>query len=417
MLQLDELRIVVVGHIDHGKSTLVGRLLLDSGSVADQKRDQLSSPDEGAHEENSAWLTDQLEAERQGRMTLDSGQAILRTAHRALVLIDTPGHRELINNMLSGAAWADAGLLVVDAARGVEAQTRVHVQLLAILGVRRLVVAINKMDLVNHEESLFTRIAAEVCSLIDAHHLTLHAIVPVSALHGENVVRRAPSLDWSVPPPLLEVLESLPADEPTASRHACLPVQMVERVGDDRYILGRVEGGPLHAGQRLRVWPGGHIHRLTALVRGDKSVRRAEPGQCVTARLDPSTGLARGSVLLDLESALEPVDEVTVYGVSLSGAVPGAGKHLELRVGVASAKAEVLTCRSLQAPRQSGGNGDPVDRRGNDLASFVILAKLSCPLVLDPTGHIQSLHRVLIRDGGRPVGVGTVGPIPGVVPR
>lgn len=401
-MSLNELRIAVVGHVDHGKSTLVGRLLLDTGAVPEQKREQLG-------DDPSAWLTDQLEAERRGRLTLDSGQAVLRTPARALVLIDTPGHRELVSNTLSGAAWAEAGLLVIDAERGVESQTRAHMQLLAILGVRRLVIVINKMDRVGYQEAVFTRLQQQAQPLIRRHGLTTHAIVPASALQGEHVVHRSAAMPWAPAPTALEALESLPAvalqpgpDEP------CLSVQLIEQAVGRRWVLGRVEGGTLRVGQVLRSWPVGQAHRVVSLTRGKTPIEAAAPGTSVAARLDPAEGLARGSVLVSLDSELTPVQEPTLHLMCLSDPPqsPNPGDCLELRVGVSVAKAQVLAWCPMHPEVGEASERDP----DTVLGYYTMRLKLTCPLMLDPAGHVPSLHRALVSARGRPVGIGVIAP-------
>jgi len=218
-------RVVIVGHVDHGKSTLIGRLLHETGGLPDGKLDTLKavSARRGMAFEWS-FLLDALQTERDQGITIDTSQIRLRTPARDVVLIDAPGHAEFLRNMITGAAQADAALLMVDATEGVRDQTRRHGYLLHLLGVRQVAVVINKMDRVDFDEGRFREIKAEIGSHLAGLGLTPTSIIPISARNGDGVARHTPSIGWHEGPTVLEALDAFtPARKP--SELALRPLQ------------------------------------------------------------------------------------------------------------------------------------------------------------------------------------------------
>src|SRR3979490_1892376 len=202
-------RIVIVGHVDHGKSTLIGRLLHETGSLPAGKVESLKlSSDRRGMPFEWSFLLDALQTERDQGITLDTSQIRLRTAARDIVLIDAPGHAEFLRNMITGAAQADAALLLIDAAEGVRDQTRRHGYLLHLLGIRQVAVIINKMDRVGFEERRFRDIEAEISTHLVNLGLTPIAVVPISARDGDGVARRTDQIGWYPGPTVVETLDS-----------------------------------------------------------------------------------------------------------------------------------------------------------------------------------------------------------------
>src|SRR5688572_3198405 len=219
-----QVRIVIVGHVDHGKSTLVGRLLHETGSLPDGKLEMLKavSARRGMPFEWS-FLLDALQTERDQGITIDTTQIRFRTNAREVVLIDAPGHTEFLRNMITGAAQADAAILIVDAAEGVRDQTRRHGYLLHLLGIRQVAVVINKMDRVNYSPTRFQEIRAEIAAL----GLKPVAVIPISARSGDGVARRTPSMAWHDGPTVLEALDGFEPAKSLDELPLRLPVQAV----------------------------------------------------------------------------------------------------------------------------------------------------------------------------------------------
>ena len=310
---MNRLRLVVVGHVDHGKSTLIGRLLLDTGSFLEGKYEQLVAvarrrgvPFELAN------LTDALQAERDQNVTIDAAHVWFRTQRREYVLIDAPGHREFVRNMVTGAATADAALLVVDAKEGVQEQSRRHGYLLKLLGVTQVAVIVNKLDCVNYSATVFERTAAEYVEFLSRIGVSAQAAVPVAAVHGDNVANRSVNTPWYDGPLVVDVLDSFQA--PTADAHAPLrlPIQDIYRFDARRIVVGRVESGTVSVGDRLLFLPSGKQSTVKTIERWNSAENApAVAGDAIGFTLTEQVFLARGEVASRLHDAPTHTREFT----------------------------------------------------------------------------------------------------------
>ncbi|WP_149539462.1 adenylyl-sulfate kinase [Siccirubricoccus phaeus] len=333
--------IVVVGHVDHGKSTLVGRLLHDTGSLPEGRLAQLRAVSEqrGLDLEFS-FLLDSLQVERDQGITVDAAQIWFRSAMRRYVIIDAPGHAEFLRNMLTGAAAAEAAVLVVDAAAGLSEQTRRHSTLLGLLGLRQVVVAVNKIDLIGHDRQRFAEVAQAVRDYLGGIGLHPAAIVPLSARQGDNVVARGEATPWYRGPTLLEALDALQPRRPPEDGKLRLPVQDVYRLGDRRILVGRIESGRIALGDAVRFLPGGQSARIAGIEAGS-SVAAAAAGQSVALSFDREVFVERGAMLAGAEDAPAESQVLTVRLVWLDRQPLLAGDRLVLRHGTAEAKVTV----------------------------------------------------------------------------
>ena len=255
------LRFATAGSVDDGKSTLVGRLLHDSKSVLTDTLEAVerASRDRGADGVELALLTDGLRAEREQGITIDVAYRYFTTTRRKFVLADTPGHVQYTRNMVTGASTAELVVILVDARKGVVEQTRRHLAVAALLGVRHLVLAVNKMDLVDFDESTFTAIAAEFASAAEVLGVTDHMVIPVSAQLGDNVVDASTSMPWYDGPTLLDHLEAVPVGIDAWMQPARLPIQLVVRAADYRGYAGQAGLGR-HRTWRCRSGDAGGCH-------------------------------------------------------------------------------------------------------------------------------------------------------------
>src|SRR2546423_11440064 len=230
-------KVVFVGHVDHGKSTLIGRILHDTGSLPQGKVEEIKKACavEGMEFE-FAFLLDALLEEQEQNITIDTTQIPFRTARRRYAIIDAPGHKEFLKNMITGASNADAAILVIAATEGVREQSRRHAYLLSLLGIRQLIVVINKMDLVDYSEELFRNIESEYRSFLSSLHLEPRWFVPASARTGDNVAARATTMGWYRGPTMLEALDRLEGPPPTTDLPPPLFGQAIYRVDDPRII-------------------------------------------------------------------------------------------------------------------------------------------------------------------------------------
>ena len=262
----ETLKVAIVGHVDHGKSTLVGRLLHDTGSLPDGKLEAIQEvcrrrgvPFEWA------FLMDALQAERDQGVTIDTSQIWFRTARRQYVIIDAPGHKEFLKNMITGAAAADAALLVIDADEGVKEQSRRHGYLLHLLGVRQVTVAINKMDLVGYDQSRFEAIKREYNTYLSEIGVTATHIIPVSAREGDTVASRSQAMAWYEGPTVLEALDYFQVVTQPEGLPLRMPVQDVYRFDDRRIIAGRIESGILRTGDTVLFSPSNKTGKIRSI--------------------------------------------------------------------------------------------------------------------------------------------------------
>src|SRR3954466_11471702 len=304
--QAELLRLVTCGSVDDGKSTLIGRLLYDTKQIFVDQMEHIeeTSKRRGDAYVNLALLTDGLRAEREQGITIDVAYRSFVTPRRRFQLADAPGHVQYTRNMVTGASTADLAVILVDARNGVVEQTRRHAYITTILRVPHIVVALNKMDLVDYSEERFDEIARELAGL-DAM-LGLHdtLAIPMSALKGDNVVDRTDAMPWYAGPTLLEHLETLElaGDRNLSDRR--FPVQwvirpMADEHHDYRGYAGQVAGGVWHAGDEVVVLPSGLRSRVAAVDTAGGEIDEALPGQSVTIRLEDDIDVSRGALLAD----------------------------------------------------------------------------------------------------------------------
>lgn len=296
--QAAPLRVVVVGHVDHGKSTLIGRLLHDTGSLAEGQLEQLKQAAERRGTPFEwANLMDALQAERDQNVTIDTTQIWFRTAQRPYVLIDAPGHKEFLKNMITGAASADAALLVIDAQEGVQENSRRHGYLLHLLGIRQVAVVVNKMDLVAYSEKLFRQVEQEYREFLRALGVEAAAFIPVAARHGDNLASRGTNLAWWTGPTVVEALDKFSPLPPAPGRPLRFVVQDVYRFDERRIVAGRVESGTLRVGDRLLFSPGQKTSVVKSIERWNApSLDYAEAGESIGITLVEQVFIERGAL-------------------------------------------------------------------------------------------------------------------------
>jgi len=297
--------IVVVGHVDHGKSTLVGRLLHETGALPEGKVETLREVcDRRGMPFEWAFVMDALQAERDQGITIDTARIRFRTQARPYVIIDAPGHKEFLKNMITGAASAEAALLVIDAVEGVREQSRRHGYLLHLLGLRQVAVVVNKMDLAGFDRDRFAEVRAEIVEYLGSIGLTPTHVIPVSARSGANVATLSAETPWYEGPTVLGALDEFVPAPPATDRPLRLPVQDVYKFDHRRLIVGRIESGRLAVGDTLLFSPSGKSARIASLehwgagTHGDE----AEAGRSVALTLDEQIFVERGQIASRVES-------------------------------------------------------------------------------------------------------------------
>jgi bifunctional enzyme CysN/CysC len=341
--------VLTCGSVDDGKSSLIGRLLWDTGEVADDQRAALLRG-AGAAEPDLSLLVDGLLAEREQGITIDIAWRYVDAGHRRVVIIDSPGHEQYTRNMASGASHADIALLTIDARHGIKTQTRRHAAILDLVGLRRVVFAVNKMDLVGWSEQRFREVEADLELL--AGKLGFHEAraIPLSATLGDNVVRRSARMPWYVGPTLLHCLDSVPSRAAASALPFRFPVQTVLRADDFRGLAGTVSSGRITVGDAVADAGSGRQARVVRISTMDGDLATAECGRPVVLRLDRDLDIARGAVLAEVGREPKLAYGVNVRLVWLADTRLAPDQRLLLRTATDLVPVDRLTVKARLDP-------------------------------------------------------------------
>jgi bifunctional enzyme CysN/CysC len=310
----ERMHIVIGGHVDHGKSTIIGRLLADTGSLPTGKLEQVRE----ACERNSrpfeyAFLLDALKDEQAQGITIDAARVFFKTALRDYIIIDAPGHIEFLKNLVTGASRAEAALLVIDAREGVQENSRRHGYMMSMLGLRHIAVVVNKMDLVGYDAAVFANIREEYRQFLLQIDVEPTSFIPVSGREGEGIAVRSTQMPWYDGPTVLEILDAFPTTPPPVEAPFRMPVQGVYKFtqrGDDRRIIaGTIESGAVHPGDDVIFYPSGKHGRIKSIEAFQRPQQaRAEAAEAVGFTLDEQVFVTRGEMAT---RATEPRPKVT----------------------------------------------------------------------------------------------------------
>ena len=341
------LRFITCGSVDDGKSTLIGRLLYESGLILE---DQMAALEADSRRSGTlggdldfALLLDGLSAEREQGITIDVSHRYFSTARRHFIVADTPGHEQYTRNMVTGASTADCAVILLDARKGVLTQTRRHSWLVALLGLRHVVLAVNKMDLVDFSEPRFREIEAEYATVARQIGLPDVRCIPVSALAGDNVVAASENTPWYDGPPLLEYLETVEVDlERLESAPRRMPVQLVSRPSADfRGFAGTIAGGVVRPGDEIRVLPRDTRSTVERIVTYDGDLEEAVAGQAVTLALADEIDASRGDMIVGAEAPAGVADQFEATVVWMADDPMYRGRNYLMRVGSQLATATI----------------------------------------------------------------------------
>ncbi|HET8865213.1 MAG TPA: sulfate adenylyltransferase subunit CysN [Gracilimonas sp.] len=300
-LDMDLLRFTTAGSVDDGKSTLIGRLFYDSKSIFEDQMEAIekSSKSSGEEDVNLALLTDGLKAEREQKITIDVAYRYFATPKRKFIIADTPGHTQYTRNMVTGASTADLAVILVDASKGLLTQSRRHAFISSLLRIPHLVVAVNKMDLVEYDEKVFDEIVSEFRDFARKLNITDVTYIPISALKGDNVVDKSENTDWYKGSTLLHHLETVKVDADENIIDFRLPVQYVIRPNQNfRGFSGRISSGHIRPGDEITVLPSGLSSKVKEIVTKDENLEIAYPGDSVTLTIEDEIDISRGDMIV-----------------------------------------------------------------------------------------------------------------------
>jgi len=392
------LRFTTAGSVDDGKSTLIGRLLYDSQAVYE---DQLASVRKSRINRSTgpvdfSLLTDGLRAEREQGITIDVAYRYFSTPRRKFIIADTPGHEQYTRNMATGASTADSAIVLIDATKGVQPQSRRHTYIASLLGIRHIIAAVNKMDLVSYSENIFREISKDIEELGSRLGVPNLYSIPISALDGDNVVRRSRRLPWFEGPSLLEYLEELELDGVDDTVPLRFPVQYVIRPDASfRGFAGQVESGTLRIGETVQALPSGVKSKIASIVTLDGSLEEAKTGDAITVTLEHEVDLSRGDILVGDDQVPTVAQSFVAKLVWMHADPLDPAKFYLLKHTTRTVRARISEdFRRIDI--QSLAHASAPTLQMNDIAMVEITTSL--PLYFDPYHRIRALGSFILID-------------------
>ena len=380
------LRFITCGSVDDGKSTLIGRLLYDSKLLFEDQLSALASDSkkQGTQGEglDFALLVDGLSAEREQGITIDVAYRFFTTEKRKFIVADTPGHEQYTRNMVTGASTADAAVILIDARKGVLTQTKRHSYLVHLLGIRHLVLAVNKMDLVGYDQSVFDAIVADYADFARHAGIETFTAIPLSGLKGDNIMSRSGAMPWYSGPALLEHLETLPVSQRESAKEPFrMAVQWVSRPSQNfRGYAGRIASGHVHVGDPVTILPAGRNSFIERIVTFDGDLDHAVAGQSVTLAFTDEIDCSRGDVIASVDGAPALVNRVTASLVWMSDEKLVSHRSYWLKIGAHTVSASVDVVDSIiDVNTLDTSDGEPLGL--NDIGRVEIDLDRSIPAV------------------------------------
>ena len=408
------LRFMTCGSVDDGKSTLIGRLLFDTKTILADTLTQISntSKKRGMEAVDLSLLTDGLQAEREQGITIDVAYRYFSTGTRKYIIADAPGHEQYTRNMVTAASTANLAIILIDARKGVLTQTRRHSYLAHLVGIPHIVVAVNKMDLVDYDQNVYDKICADYLAFAkeiglqrNTNNESGHDIrfIPMSALNGDMLVDRLENMPWYRGETLLEMLEKAPAAHTEQSEEFRFPVQFVCRphasadadLHDFRGFMGRVESGDIAVGDAVTVLPNGYTSKVKAIQLGETQLQNAQTEQSITLLLEDEIDTSRGDMIIKTGSPIDPVKQIEAFVCWLSETPLSPARTYIVRHTTRESKAKVGTI-SYKVDVNTLEQQATTDLKMNDIARMSF--KLAQPLMVDSYSKNRATGAFIVID-------------------
>ena len=403
------LRFMTCGSVDDGKSTLIGRLLYDTKTILTDTLSQIekTSKKKGMTALDLSLITDGLQAEREQGITIDVAYRYFSTGSRKYIIADAPGHEQYTRNMVTAASTAQLAIILVDARKGMLTQTRRHSYLTKLVGIKHIIVAVNKMDLVNYDENEYQNICEEYNSFASAIKLNKPEVnisfIPMSALNGDMIVERGDSLSWYKGATLLETLENIDATEETKNSRLRFPIQLVcrprdsanEALHDFRAFMGKIESGSLKVNDKIKVLPSSHESTIKEIRIGEELISEATYEQSITVSLNDEIDISRGDMIVQKDDNLTSTKNFTANVCWLSESDLSVNRTYLIMHTTRLSKAKIasinnkININTLEAEQA-------IELKTNDIAN--IKFKLAQPLIVDQYSQNRSTGAFIIID-------------------
>lgn len=400
-----KINLVIVGHKDHGKSTLIGRLLYDSNSIPEQKLKEVKAELEqaGGQSFRFAYLLDTLEEERRGGLTIDIMQTPFKTQKYLYTIIDCPGHREFIKNMLTGASQADAAVLVVSAKEGIGDQTRQHAFLIKTLGINQFVATISKMDESNYDQKKFEEISNELEKVLNTLGYKNTLMIPISALDGENVFKSTGRMPWYTGSTLIETLDkTIHPSTPLTNKPLRACVQDIYELEETKIIICKIETGILETGKAILSNPSKEKGVIKKIEKFGEEIQKAEPGDSVGITVEGIKKIKRGEVLGYVENPAKVAKNFIAEIILLSNVELRKDSVVKIRCGTAEKNCKVQAILEKIDPTTLTPDAEPPPILKDDDVGKIVLSPLE-PICIEKYSDFPPLGRFVI-EGKRGTG-------------
>ena len=415
MAEKPHMNLIFIGHVDHGKSTTVGRLMYETGAVTEQDMNKLKEEAAklGKATFEFAFVMDELKEERERGVTIDIATKTFQTREVLLHIIDAPGHRDFVKNMITGASQADAAVLVVAAPEGVQTQTREHAQLAKILGISQLIVAVNKMDVVNYDANKFAETKNAISTFLKAigYDVSKVLIIPYSALQGDNVKVKSDKMAWYTGPTLLAGLDTFVVPSKPTEKALRLPIQDVYSVsGFGTVPVGRVETGVMKPGDQIIIEPSGVKTEVKSIEMHHQQLAKAEPGDNIGFNIKgvDKKDMKRGDVVGPASNPPSVAEEFTAQIVVINHPTAiAAGYSPVFHIHTAQVACTMVEIMEKKDPKTGQtAQKNPEFIKTGDVA--IVRIKPIKPVVIEKYSEFPQLGRFAIRDMGQTVAAGVV---------
>ncbi|WP_461214228.1 sulfate adenylyltransferase subunit 1 [Lacticaseibacillus sp. GG6-2] len=407
------LNIVMVGHVDHGKSTVIGRLLYDTHSLPQGAVDRVKAiAKETGKPFEYAYLLDAFEEEQKQGITIDTTRLQFSSQRRDYVIIDAPGHKEFLKNMISGASNAEAAFLIIDAKHGVEDQTKRHAYILRLLGIKKLYVVVNKMDLVDYAQARYQEVCQQITAFLKTLDVQADGFIPISAYYGENLVKPSTKMPWYQGQSFIDTLDAVPEADQPLDKPLRLPIQDVFKFDDRRIIAGRIEAGSIAVGDEITIFPSGRTTKVLDLAHWRKADAKtqASAGESVGLIVQDEFFNQRGEIITktnDLKRESPLVGSRLQVNLFWMGETPlKVGQTYKLKLATQEVQVRVIEIPKITDASDLSARATTDEVHLNDVAEVVLQA--SNPIVYDLFSKHQATGRFVLVDGYDVAGGGTI---------
>jgi sulfate adenylyltransferase large subunit len=408
-MKRERLPIVITGHVDHGKSTLIGRLLYETGSMLKEKMDEIKKiSKELGKDTELAFIIDQFKEEREKSITIDTSQIFFSSRKRNYCIIDAPGHIEFIKNMITGASHAKAAVLIVDVHEGVMEQTKRHAYLIKMLGIEKIIVLCNKMDIIHYDIKRFQEVKKELIVFLHQLSLKTDIFIPISAKEGEGITKKSPRMSWYRGQCFIDALDAIGIKKKEEKKPLRFPVQDIYIVNEKPVIVGRIASGSVKRGETIVSYPSKKTACITEIkVFNKKNVKKAEAVENIGLILNKDIPVKRGNIFVSHKDNVNPVKKIKTNIFWMSPYPLEMNKNITMRCATQKVKCRVEEIESKMNSSSLEIIEDKKDMLELNEVGIVNLIS-DDPLIVERSTFIEEMGRIIIEERNTIMGAGII---------